>query len=134
MIGGKVVAGIVWDREGKRILIARRRPGDEHGGAWEFPGGRVKEGESEEEALVRELEEELGIRVEVIAPLTTVRHEYPGAPIALHAFICRHRNGEPQPIECAAWRWVPLDGLAAERLSPPDRKILPLIEPLEGDL
>jgi len=72
VIERKVVAGIVWDSEGKRILIAKRRATDEHGGAWEFPGGRVEEGESPEGALTRELNEELGILVEVLAPLARV--------------------------------------------------------------
>ena len=134
MIKKRVVAGIVWDRKGERILIAKRRIDDEHGGVWEFPGGGVEEGERLEEALVRELEEELGITAEVISPLPKVLHTDPGSRIVLHPFLCRHLRGEPTPIDCAEWTWIPLGELTTYRLSPPDRRIVPLIKPLERHL
>jgi len=134
VIEHKVVAGIVWDSERERILIAKRRGSDEHGGAWEFPGGRVEEGERLEEALTRELKEELGITVEVLAPLVRVKHTYPGSRIALHAFYCHHISGTPSAIDCADWAWVAISELNAYRFSPPDLRIIPLIKPLERDL
>jgi len=130
----EVVAGIVWDKTGGRVLITRRNPDDEEGGSWEFPGGSVEEGEGLEVALARELKEELGIAVEVLGRLATVKHAYPASRIVLHAFHCRHAGGEPAAIDCAEWRWVPLDDLPSYRLSPPDRRMIPLIRPLERDL
>jgi len=134
VIERSIVAGIVWSGDGERILIARRHLEDEHGGLWEFPGGRVEEGERLEEALTRELKEELGITVEVLAPLVRIKHTYPESRIALHAFHCRHISGNPSAIDCADWAWVSISELLSYRFSPPDSRVIPLIKPLERDL
>lgn len=82
-----VVAAIVQTEEG--ILIARRAEGERRGGLWEFPGGKVEPGESPEEALVREIREELGIEVSAGELLHTHRHRYPDIEISLASYRCR---------------------------------------------
>ncbi|MBN1342241.1 MAG: A/G-specific adenine glycosylase [Phycisphaerae bacterium] len=100
----EVAVGVVW--KGGRILIDRRKPEGLLGGLWEFPGGKRRDGESLEDCVVREIREELGIRVSVRAPLTTVRHAYTHFKITLHAFECDYVSGRPKAIGCDAWKWV----------------------------
>jgi A/G-specific adenine glycosylase len=123
-----VVGGIVWDGEplapGARHLIAKRKADDMLGGLWEFPGGRVEEGETREEALVRELREELAIDVEVIAPFVQIDHAYTHFRITLYTYHCRHIGGDPRAIDCADWAWIRPDELDAYAFPTADRKIL----------
>jgi A/G-specific adenine glycosylase len=93
------------------------------GGLWEFPGGRREAGEALQECLAREMREELGIEVEVEAPLVVVRHAYTHFRITLHAFWCRLASGEPRCLDCAAFRWVRPDELDALPMSVADRKV-----------
>ena len=127
-----VVAGIVWDGvpfdHEVRFLVSRRRDEDMLGGLWEFPGGRVEEGESLEVALRRELREELEIDVEVLQPLLEVDHAYTHFRMTLHVFHCRVTSGEPRAIECSDWRWATLEDLADLALSAADRKVVRAIE------
>jgi len=122
-----VTAGIVWDRTGRFILLTKRRQEDEHGGMWEFPGGKCEEGELLSSCLSRELKEELGIEVEVGKLIAKLPHAYPGFTITLHAFACRHVAGDPQALACADWRWVPPSELNRYHLTPPDRKLVEVI-------
>ncbi|HAF70079.1 TPA: 8-oxo-dGTP diphosphatase MutT [Candidatus Acetothermia bacterium] len=110
--------------QGGRVLLSRRRPGDVRGGLWEFPGGKVEPGEPPEEALARELSEELGIRVEVGEELSIATHAYPDCKIRLHLFRCRILSGEPQPLGCAEVRWADLAELKGLPLAPADEKLL----------
>ena len=123
-----IVSGIVWDGEplapGARHLIAKRKADDMLGGLWEFPGGRVEEGETHEEALVRELREELAIDVEVIAPFVQIDHAYTHFRITLYTYHCRHDGGDPRAIDCADWAWIRPDELDAYAFPTADRKIL----------
>ncbi len=123
-----VVAGIVWDGKpfaaGSKHLIARRNDDDMLGGLWEFPGGRVEEGETHEEALVRELQEELAIDVEVIDFFMKVRHAYTHFRMTLHIYNCQHIGGEPQAVDCADWAWVQSSELHTYALPTADRKIV----------
>ena len=123
-----IVSGIVWDDRpfspGARHLIAKRNEDDMLGGLWEFPGGRVEEGESFEEALIRELREELAIDVKVIGPFMHLDHVYTHFRITLYVYHCRHTGGEPEAIECADWTWAQPDELDAYAFPTADRKIL----------
>lgn len=99
-----VVCAII-ERDG-RFLAAKRAPAQSNGLLWEFPGGKVGDGESARDALVRELREELGITVKVLSPLTPSTHAYPWITIELIPFICTISDGEPRPHEHAEIRWV----------------------------
>ncbi len=108
-------------RRGGRVLIARRPPGGRHPGRWEFPGGKVEPGESLEECVLRELEEELGVRARVLGRLAEAGHSYPDMEVELVALECEIIGGTPADIECAAHAWVRPEELPAYDLLAPDR-------------
>ncbi|RFC47872.1 MAG: 8-oxo-dGTP diphosphatase [Verrucomicrobia bacterium] len=93
------------ERDGK-LLLARRPEGKSLAGKWEFPGGKVHPGESSEACLQREIEEELGCRIEVGPALSPVLHSYPGGTIELIPFRCTVLSGEPEALEHAEIRWI----------------------------
>lgn len=108
-----VAAGLLVDKE--RVLVARRRAGDHLGGQWEFPGGKVRRGESVPTALARELREELGVRAEPGALWGTVRHRYAEREVCIHFLFARIVDGTPRPHAADELRWV----------SPPEMLELP---------
>lgn len=98
---------VIWnDRE--QILIDRRRAEGLLGGLWEFPGGKIEQGETVEECIKREIKEELGIEIEVGDRLITIDHAYSHFRVTLTVHHCRYLTGIPQPIECDEIRWVTL--------------------------
>jgi 8-oxo-dGTP diphosphatase len=107
MFIGDVVCAII-EQDG-RFLVARRPAGKHLARKWEFPGGKVEAGESEVEALDRELLEELGVRVKIIERLTPVEHSYPDRSLRLIAFRCRIVNGVPDAGEHEELRWIEID-------------------------
>lgn len=108
----RVVAGII-ERDGE-VLVCRRRPGQAHPLKWEFPGGKVEEGESPERALVRELREELGIEAGAAERITSYPYQYPGrSPILLTFFRVQSFCGEPQNLVFEEIRWAPRASLSA---------------------
>jgi A/G-specific adenine glycosylase len=117
------VAAAVTIREDERLLVAQRHADDLLGGLWEFPGGKCEDGESLPQCLTREMEEELGVTVEVGDRLTVIEHAYTHFRITLHAFLCRLQDGEPRCLDCADFRWVSLAELDALPMSVADRKI-----------
>jgi 8-oxo-dGTP diphosphatase len=99
-----VVCGVIDDGNG--CFLACLRPQGKHlGGLWEFPGGKVEPGETPETALVRELREELGIEVEVGAPLAPVAWSYDRGDIRLLPFLCAIVRGTPHPLEHERLCW-----------------------------
>ncbi|MBB4818801.1 8-oxo-dGTP diphosphatase [Pseudomonas alcaligenes] len=106
-----VAAAVIRGADG-RVLIARR-PDDKHqGGLWEFPGGKVEEGEAVQVALSRELEEELGIRVSSARPLIQVHHDYPDKQVLLDVWEVSAFTGEPHGAEGQPLAWVTEQELA----------------------
>jgi 8-oxo-dGTP diphosphatase len=101
-----VVAAALADPEG-RVLIAQRPAGKQLAGLWEFPGGKLDPGERPEEALARELAEELGILIETsdLAPLTFASHAYEAFHLLMPLYLCRRWRGEPRPREGQALAW-----------------------------
>lgn len=118
----EVSAGLIF-RSG-RLLITQRHAGAHLGGLWEFPGGKREPGETFEQCLVRELREELGVEVVVGELFETVTHAYPERTVLLKFFLCRSFQGEPQPVDCAAVKWVSHAELAAHEFPAADAGLL----------
>ncbi len=121
----EVVAGLI-RREG-RYLLARRMKDDAIGRVWEFPGGRVEEGESLETALVRELQEELGVTAEVGEMQLECEHDYPDLRVRLHFFDCVLSEGEPTGREGQELKWVAPADLSRMELPEADRDMVQLL-------
>ena len=116
-----VTAGVITE-QGK-VLVTQRKEDSSQGLLWEFPGGKVKEGEEPREALRRELKEELDIEVEVGMIFEAVYHPYPQYPILLLAYHCRIDKGVLTPLGCHDLRWVNLKELKALAMPPADDPI-----------
>ena len=101
------VAAAVIVQAGK-ILVAKRAPTQHQGGKWEFPGGKLEVGETAKQALVRELEEELGIQVRASRPLIQIKHAYPEKTVRLSVFKVSRFTGNPQGREGQPIQWVTL--------------------------
>ena len=101
-----VVAAVIRDERG-RVLMCRRPDHKHMGGLWEFPGGKIQDGEDPERALARELREELGIEVSVEEPLTFAVHREPGMRILLLFFAANLLSGRPHGLEGQAVKWIP---------------------------
>ena len=120
-----VAAVALVDTDG-RVLLAQRPPGRSLAGLWEFPGGKVEQGESPEVALIRELHEELGIDTwkSCLAPLTFASHAYEKFHLLMPLFVCRRWQGIPEPREGQTLAWV---RPAAMREYPMPSADLPLV-------
>jgi len=105
----EVAAALIFDSD--RLLIAQRPPGVHLEGLWEFPGGKREPGETYESCLLREIREELGCEVLVGPMLHESEHAYPEKSVRIRFFQCRVVSGMPEPLECAALRWVSQDSL-----------------------
>jgi A/G-specific adenine glycosylase len=116
-----VAAGIL-EKDGK-VLIAQRPPEGLLGGMWEFPGGTQEAGEDLPACLRRELQEELGIGVEVTEGFGIYQHAYTHFKVTLHAFFCRLIAGEPQPLEATELRWAMVSELKNFPMGKIDRQI-----------
>lgn len=99
---------VIWNDYGQ-ILIDRRRPEGVLGGLWEFPGGKIEPGETVKSCIKREIQEELGIDIDVGEHLITIDHTYNHLRVTLDVHHCRHLTGNPMPIECDEIRWVTLN-------------------------
>jgi 8-oxo-dGTP diphosphatase len=123
-----VVACALVDAD-RRVLIAQRPAGKQLAGLWEFPGGKLEPGESPEAALIRELEEELGVSTQsaCLAPLTFSSYAYENFHLLMPLFVCRKWQGVPQNREHSALKWVRPQQLRDYPMPPADE---PLIAPL----
>ncbi len=108
-----VVAAALIDRD-QRVLIAQRPPGKHMAGRWEFPGGKVASGETERQALVRELYEETGVRVTECRPFMRLSHEYEDRVVELSLWIVGAFSGEPAGLDGQQLKWVGVAALAQE--------------------
>jgi 8-oxo-dGTP diphosphatase len=118
-----VVAGVIRDARG-RILLARRTEGRDLAGLWEFPGGKCEPGETAEQALARELREELGIDARIGAPLIRVPQQYPEKSLVLDVREVDGWSGPARGLEGQALAWVPVDKLARYEMPPADRPVV----------
>ncbi|MES2254565.1 MAG: (deoxy)nucleoside triphosphate pyrophosphohydrolase [Pseudomonadota bacterium] len=130
-----VVAAALIDPDG-RVLIAQRPQGKAMAGLWEFPGGKWESGETPEQALIRELHEELGISVRepCLAPFTFASHAYSAFHLLMPLYVCRRWDGTPGPREHRAIKWVrPRDLVSDPSAFPMPAADLPLL-PMLRDL
>ena len=126
-----VVAAALVDGDG-RVLLQQRAPGRHMAGLWEFPGGKMEPGERPEQALIRELAEELGIETEIacIAPATFASAELGERHLLLLLYICRKWRGEPRPLDASALKWVRPNQMFALDMPPADIPLIGLLDSL----
>ena len=112
-----------------RVLLGQRSEGKSMAGLWEFPGGKVETGETPEAALVRELNEELGIDTweSCLAPLTFASHSYEKFHLLMPLFACRKWNGTPQSRENQALKWVKANELTNYPMPAADIPLIPIL-------
>jgi 8-oxo-dGTP diphosphatase len=122
----RVAAGILCDTDG-RVLIAERVGGGPFQGMWEFPGGKIGDGESPEQALERELSEEIGVELGAVERFMHLEHDYPDRSVSIHFFLVRGWKNEPSGMEGQALRWVSPAQLGDQDILPAD---VPVIEAL----
>ena len=123
----QVAAGILLDALG-RVLIADRVGGGRFEGMWEFPGGKIGDGESPEQALARELAEELGIEMGAVERFMHLEHDYPDRSVSIHFFLVSGWKNDPAGLEGQALCWVSPASLGDHDLLPAD---VPVIEALQ---
>ena len=123
-----VAAVALIDKEG-RLLLAQRPEGKSMAGLWEFPGGKVEPGETPENALIRELEEELGINTwtSCLAPLTFASHTYEDFHLLMPVFACRKWQGIPTAQEGQTLAWVRANKLRDYPMPPADIPLIPIL-------
>ena len=126
-----VAACALVDADG-RVLLAKRPPGRPFEGLWEFPGGKVEAGETPEAALVRELDEELGIAVAeaCLAPLTFASHSYPAFHLLMPLYACRKWEGELTAKQGQELVWVRAKKLADYAMPPADEPLKAMLRDL----
>ncbi len=113
-----------------RVLLAQRPEGKSMAGLWEFPGGKVEPSETPEQALIRELQEELGIDTwqSCLAPLTFASHAYDDFHLLMPLFICRKWQGTPQAREGQVLKWVRPMALRDYPMPPADIPLIPVLQ------
>jgi len=123
-----VSAAALIDPDG-RVLLAQRPEGKSMAGLWEFPGGKIMPGETPEQALIRELSEELGIRTwkSCLAPLTFASHGYGDFHLLMPLFACRKWEGRPVSREGQALKWVRPGNLRDHPMPPADIPLIPIL-------
>lgn len=126
-----VAACALVDPDG-RVLLAQRPPGKSMAGLWEFPGGKVEAGERPEDALIRELHEELGITVRepCLAPLSFASHTYPDFHLLMPLYICRRWEGFVRAAEGQAIKWVRAGEMRNYTMPPADIPLIPMLRDL----
>lgn len=128
-----VVAAALVDVD-NRVLIAQRPPGKSMAGLWEFPGGKLNDGEMPEQALVRELREELDIEVcdTCLAPFTFASHSYEKFHLMMPLYLCRNWEGDITAREGQTLKWVRASRLAEYPMPPADIPLIPMLRDLLG--
>ncbi len=121
----RVVCGIILQNE--KVFICRRKPNKSLGGYWEFPGGKIEKGEKEEDSLIRELQEELGMSVEVLKHFKNLIHDYGNFKIELISYKCNFISSSFELTDHDAYEWINISELKKWKLAPAD---IPIAEEL----
>jgi len=129
MIMTEVVAALIWDKN--KFMICQRPTNKARGMLWEFVGGKVEPGETKEQALIRECQEELAITLSVGEVFMDVVHEYPDLTVHLTLFNAIIANGTPQKLEHNDIRWITVDEIPEYAFCPADETILSKISAAE---
>jgi 8-oxo-dGTP diphosphatase len=126
-----VVAAALVDRDG-RVLLQQRAAGRQMAGLWEFPGGKVEREERPEEALIRELKEELGIETDTacLAPATFASAALGDRHLLLLLYVCRQWRGTPQALDATALKWVRPQQMFSLDMPPADKPLIGILESL----
>ena len=126
-----VAAGLIAGQG--RVLLAQRREEDEQGLLWEFPGGKVEEGEEPRKALEREIREELGVDVAAGELFDATYYFYPNRPVLLLVYRCNILGGLPRPLACRDLRWVRPEEMKRLAMPPADEPIRKRLLSGEGE-
>ncbi|AAX75224.1 hypothetical protein P053_03031 [Brucella abortus 01-4165] len=123
-----VVACALVDQDG-RVLLAQRPVGKQLAGLWEFPGGKVEPGETPEETLIRELQEEIGITTKIpcLAPLTFASYTYDDFHLLMPLYVCRRFEGVARGLEGQALKWVRPKDMRDYPMPPADEPLIPFL-------
>ena len=119
-----IPCGVALIRRGKSFLISQRMKEDSFGSLWEFPGGKKNRGETFEECVAREVQEEVGIRVAVHEKFMEMKRTYHEKIIWLNFYLCTELSGEPKPVECQQVRWAELDQLSGFDFPPANERVI----------
>ncbi len=122
----EVVAAVII--KNKQIFCCKRGPKGECAFKWEFPGGKIEQGEKPEEALVREIKEELSCQIKITHFLTTIEHEYQTFTITMHVYLCELIDGTPLLSEHVEAKWCEAKRLSELDFAEADYKFLPLLK------
>ena len=122
----EVVAALIWDQD--KFMICQRPAHKARGLLWEFVGGKMEPGETKEQALIRECQEELAVTLEVGEVFMDVVHEYPDLTVHLTLFHARIAEGVPQKLEHNDIRWIAVDEIDGYAFCPADEEILERLE------
>ncbi|WP_025900033.1 8-oxo-dGTP diphosphatase MutT [Sneathiella glossodoripedis] len=127
-----VVVAVALVDDDNRIMIAQRPKGKSMAGLWEFPGGKVEDGEIPEDALIRELKEELNIDVTAacLAPFTFASHTYEKFHLLMPLYVCRRWSGTPAPQEGQTLKWVRANQLKDFDMPPADIPLIAMLRDL----
>ena len=123
----RVVAAVIKaeNENGEPIIFATQRGYGEFKGGWEFPGGKIEPGESPEEALQREIREELAIDITIDSYLTTVDYDYPNFHLTMHCYLCHLKDDiQPHLLEHEAARWLGKENLEDVKWLPADVEVI----------
>ena len=126
-----MVAAALVDPKG-RVLLQQRAPGRQMAGLWEFPGGKLEEGELPESALIRELREELGIATQPdsLVPATFASADVAGRHMLLLLYLCREWRGTPEPLDAAGLKWLRPQDIVPSEMPPADGPLIGLLKAL----